>query len=104
MTRPSHAVVATAALVLAAVPFVAVLANPPRCVSLAERMAMVRADLLENPCASDSDCWRRLASYGISPTYYEGPDEWLESGCLAKRDATACAYLAAWRQIEPEER
>lgn len=105
MTESLRAVIAGAFLCAAAsaLPAYLFLHEPPRQVPLPERIAMARADLLERPCLGDDDCQLRVAAYGLDPTYYEGPDEWLESGCLAKQDRTACAYLTAWRVIEPED-
>ncbi|MDR6954138.1 hypothetical protein J2X65_003506 [Ancylobacter sp. 3268] len=84
----------------AAIPVALILNDMPQ-MPLVQRIASARADVLARPCFTDTDCRRRIAAHGVDPVYYEGPDEWLESGCLAKRDRTACAYLAAWRQIEP---
>lgn len=76
--------------------------GPVNVAPLSERIAAARADLLSRPCGGDADCWRRIAAHGLEPAYYEGPDEWLEAGCLSKQDRAACAYLAAWREVEPD--
>lgn len=90
------------AVILAALLASPVLLGPSPAPTLAERVRIAAADLTANNCTSDTDCWARIAAHGLDPNYYEGPDEWLESGCLAKRDATACEYLAAWREVDPE--
>jgi hypothetical protein len=89
------------ALASSTLPAYLLLAGSPPQMSLTDRVAMARADLLARPCLGDHDCHMRIAAHGVDPTYYEGPDEWLEAGCLAKHDRTACAYLAAWREVEP---
>ena len=90
------------AVILAALLASPVLLAPSPAATLADRIRTAAADLTANHCTTDSDCWSRIAAHGLDPNYYEGPAEWLESGCLAKRDATACAYLYAWRQVEAD--
>lgn len=105
MCEPLRAAIAGVFLSAAAsaLPAYLFLHEPPRQVPLPERIAMARADLQARPCRGDDDCQLRVALFGIDPGYFERPDDWLESGCLARGDDTACRYLAAWRAIEPED-
>lgn len=91
--------IAAAALLVAALPFLAAVAAPSRPAPLGDRMAAARADILSAPCRTDSECWRRIASHGLEPSYYERPNDVLRSDC-AHGDDAACAYFEAWRTLD----
>ena len=86
-------------LAAASIPMGMLLAPRPGQMPLADRVAMARADILDRPCFGDGSCAVRIASHGLAPEYYEGPDDWLESACT-DGDRTACAYRAAWAEVE----